>query len=148
MSYGGVEKTYRVLDDIFAERGRQAAKWGDQSDIADADPTILGRINQDETWGGAPAVARRLAAEYEMPGADRAKFICNAEAERHGGTWAGIVIEEVAETIDAIAFAHASGTVDGLRAEAIQAAACLVAFVEALDKRGTKSTPQRIEGAS
>jgi hypothetical protein len=140
---GGVERTWRVLDDIAAERQRQFAKWGDQADCADADPIILSRINQTETWGAAPAVARRLAAEYEVPTADRGKQNCQHEADAHGGTHAGIVIEEIAELIEAVAFAHVSGDITGMRNEAVQAAACLVQWIEAMDRRGVKATPQR-----
>lgn len=146
MTAGGVERTLSVLDEIAAERGRQFAKWGDQSDCADADPTILARLtdpDEEHYWRAPGAVARRLSEEYEIPMGWRAKQICQREADRHGGTHAGIVIEEVAELIEAVAHAHASDDITAMRAEAIQAAATLVQWIEAMDRRGVKATPHR-----
>jgi hypothetical protein len=139
------EPTLRVLDDIAAERERQWAKWGDQSDIADADPMILARLGEryGGTHVGPSAVAVRLAQEYEVPTEARAKFICQTEAARHGGTYFGICMEEVAEVLDAVAHAHAADDPSILRAEVIQAAACFTQWAEAIDRRGLKATPQR-----
>jgi hypothetical protein len=138
--------TARVLGDIDAERERQQVKWGDQSDIADADPVILARLNDRESadyWRAPGAVAKRLADEYEVPTEARGKFICQREAARHGGTYFGICMEEVAEVLDAVAHAHAAGDQSILRAEVIQAAACFTQWAEAIDRRGLKATPQR-----
>lgn len=144
---GRVDRTLRVLDEILAERDRQFAKWGDQSDCADADPTLLARLTGDRSDGrNRPAgVAYRLAQEYEVPRAARGKQNCQREADRHGGTHAGIVIEEIAELIEAVAYSHAEDDITKMRAEAIQAAATLVQWIEAMDRRGVKATPQRTE---
>jgi hypothetical protein len=149
MSDGGVERTLRVLDEIAAERGRQFAKWGDQSDCGDADPVILARLTDPDEghyWRAPGAVARRLSEEYEIPTGERGKQICQREAARHGRTHAGIVIEEIAELIDAVAYAHAEGDVTKMRTEAVQAAATLVRWIEAMDRRGVKAAPRRMEG--
>lgn len=146
MTAGGVERTLSVLDEIAAERGRQFAKWGDQADCADADPVILARLadpDEEHYWRAPGAVARRLSEEYEIPTGERGKQICQREADRHGGTHAGIVIEEIAELIEAVAYSHAEDDITKMRAEAIQAAATLVQWIEAMDRRGVKATPQR-----
>jgi hypothetical protein len=143
MTAGGVERTWRVLDDIAAERQRQFAKWGDQADCADADPTLLARVKSEEWFGHPTALAVRLAAEYEVPTERRAKYTCQREADAHGGTHAGIVIEEIAELIAAVAHSHAEDDITKMRTEAIQAAATLVQWIEAMDRRGVKATPQR-----
>lgn len=144
---GGVERTHAVLDEIAAERGRQFAKWGDQADCADADPELmLQALNASGDLYAITAAADQLAAAYGIPRADRAKRVCQREADRHGGTHAGIVIEEIAELIEAVVYSHAEADVTKMRAEAIQAAACLVQWIEAMDRRGVKSTPQRTEG--
>jgi hypothetical protein len=145
----GTLATAVVLADVASERGRQVDKWGDQSDIADADPVILGRLKMLDAMsrrnhhGTVPAVTKRLAEEYWVPRAWRAQQICQAEADRHGGTYAGILIEEVAEFIEAIVLSHESGDPSLMRAEAIQVAAVAVAIAEAIDRRGLKATPQR-----
>jgi hypothetical protein len=138
------EETSLVLLHIDRERERQTEKWGDQSDIADADPVLLARLGADlGGYSGPTAVAMRLAREYEVPTEPRAKQICQAEAARHGGTYFGICMEEVAEVLDAVAHAHAAGDPEILRAEVIQAAACFTQWAEAIDRRGLKATPQR-----
>jgi hypothetical protein len=53
------------------------------------------------------------------------------------------VIEEIAELIEAVAIAHATDDITAMRAEAVQAAATIVQWIEAMDRRGVKATPQR-----
>ena len=118
-----------VLAEIAAERRRQDAKWGEQNH-PDADPVILSRLALDGTYGTPEAVALRLAQEYEIPTAARAKRICQTEAASGGATWIGIAVEEVAEALEAVAAGP-----DALRAELVQAAAVFVAWIGALDRR-------------
>jgi hypothetical protein len=145
------EGTARVLTDVDAERMRQIIKWGDQSDIADADPVLLERLGRLDSLGRPQRyshpdeVSKRVAEEYEVPTANRARQHCQGEAARHGGTYAGILIEEVAEFIEAIVLSHAEGDPARMRAEAIQVAAVAVQIAEAIDRRGLKATPQRAE---
>jgi hypothetical protein len=105
MHMGVSEPTARVLADIDAERGRQWEKWGDQSDMPDADPVLLARlsdVDDADYWRAPGAVARRLSEEYEVTTEERAKQIVMREVARDGGTWFGIAMEEVAEALDAI----------------------------------------------
>jgi hypothetical protein len=110
-----------VLDDVRAERERQDAKWG-QQDHVDVDSVLMGRE------GGC--TPQRMAEEYGIPTATRAQSICDLRFKRGDGAWADILIEEVAEAIEAAVIAP-----DGLRGELIQIAAVAAAWVEAIDRR-------------
>lgn len=114
--------TGKVLGEVSQERWRQHRKWGEQNP-PDADPVLLHRA------GGC--TAQRMAEHYEMPTATRAKWLCQEFFRRGEGTWAHILVEEVAEAIDA--------TVDCvpelLREELVQVAAVAVAWIEAIDRR-------------
>jgi hypothetical protein len=149
----GVNRMGAVISEVIDERFRQLAKWGDQSDIADADPVLLARLGRLDSLGRPQRyshpteVAKRVAEEYEVPTANRARLHCESEAGLHGGTWAGILLEEVAEFVEAIVLSHAEGDDAKMRAEAIQVAAVAVAIAEAIDRRGLKATPQRAEAA-
>lgn len=99
-----------VLAEIAAERQRQDAKWGQQNHPD-------GTIDQ-------PA-DRRLA--------DMARRTCQAAAEMGTVTWRDILSEEMHE-------AFAEHDPAKLRAELVQIAAVVVAWVEAIDRRGPLST--------
>ena len=141
---GGVGVPAPMADAIAAvldERRRQVARWGDQSDLADADPIILRRVgNPDLNRLGTPgAVAARLAEHYEVPSEARAKQHLHGEVAECGGTWFGILLEEVAEALAAIPQALESGSPAMLIAEVEQVAAVAVAWSEALRRRGVKA---------
>jgi rubrerythrin len=138
-----------VLAEVAAERARQDARWGDQSDVADADPDRLAMKDRPGYSDNPEWIGRSVSRMYASAGtADQAKQLCRREAREHGGTWAGIVAEEFYEWLEAIGISHGEGNPAKARTEAIQTAACLVAFVEALDKRGLKATPQRPSGGA
>lgn len=122
--------TIGVLSEVVAERIAQDAKWG-QQDHPDADPVILARLNTVGMYGTPWAVAVRLAQEYEIPTAARAKVICQTEALGVGATWIGIAVEELAEALEAAA----TGDPNKLRGELLQVAAVAIAWVEAIDRR-------------
>jgi hypothetical protein len=112
-------------EDAGIERLRQDKKWGEQNH-PDVDPVLTGRK------GGCDA--QRMAEEYEMPTANRAKFMCQIAAHRKQCTWAHIALEELAE---AVAAATDEGEI-ALRAEVIQLAAVCVQWAEAIDRRAER----------
>jgi hypothetical protein len=97
-----------VVGDVIAERYKQDAKWGEQNH-----PSV-------ERWA--------ICEDYMEPKMGKARERCDTRAM--GGTlaWADILVEEVAEAIDAAV----NG--DDLRDELIQVAAVAVAWVECLDR--------------
>ncbi|WP_230685442.1 hypothetical protein, partial [Streptococcus pneumoniae] len=68
------------------------AKWGEQNH-PDVD-----RVLTDRAGGCRP---QRMAEEYGVPDATRAKAGCDAAAKIGQCTWAHILVEEVAEAIEA-----------------------------------------------
>jgi hypothetical protein len=80
--------------------------------------------------GGCSPV--RMAQEYGIPSAPRAKANTDLEFRRGNGTWAHILVEEVAEAIEAavVGAPHAD-----LRAELIQVAAVALRWVDTIDER-------------
>lgn len=102
-------KVLSALGEVYAERERQDAKWGEQN-------------HPDGTATGM--------GEQRM--ADLARRLCDAAHKAGQGTWRHILDEEVRE-----AFAEADPA--KLRAELIQVAAVAVAWVEAIDRRAVTS---------
>lgn len=98
---------------VAAERDRQLALWGDQSEIADF-------------MEGVPAHERYVL--YQIPDEETAKMAVESVKAVGQVTWADILVAEVAEAISA-------DDIDSLRAELVQVAAVAVAWVEALDER-------------
>lgn len=138
--------TTAVLHALIRERARQIARWGDQSDLPDADPLLLDRVGRAAELGSyayPDVVAQRLAMQYEVPTEARAKQLLTAEVNESGGTWFGILLEEVAEALAAIPHALAEGDPATVIAEVEQVATVAVAWSEALRRRGLKVTPQR-----
>lgn len=120
----------RVLALIAEERHRQDRKWGDQSH-PNVHPSILTRGDADSP------TTKYAALFYEIPTALRAKFRTGKAAQAGECTWADILIEEVAEAIEA-ATIHDLGLLnDGrqaLRDELIQVAAVATQWAEKLDE--------------
>jgi len=106
--------------DIRDERAAQHRKWG-QQDHPDGAIRLVARIN------GSPV--EWLAEDLEIPTAPRAKANCDAAARAGRLHWSVILVEEVAEAVDAI------GDYEALRAELVQVAAVAVAWIEAIDRR-------------
>ncbi|QDM57120.1 hypothetical protein SEA_WHACK_57 [Rhodococcus phage Whack] len=131
-----------VLTEVAEERVRQDAKWGEQNH-PDVDQVLMTREG-----GVSPS---RMAEHYEIPTAGRAKFLCDQAANFGQVTYAHILIEEVAEVVEAATRA----SVTELRTELIQVAAVAVAWVEKLERdpasspvvpAPTQTGPQTLEG--
>lgn len=138
------QATADLFNEIADERVRQYVKFGDQAGKADADPVLLDRIRTDPGgYGSASRLAMRLAEQYGIPTANWSRNLCQAEHRAEQGTWFGIAMEEVAEVLDAVAYAHAANNPDLLRAEVIQTAAVFTAWAEAITARGLSTGPGR-----
>jgi ADP-ribose pyrophosphatase len=111
-----------VLADVAAERARQDDKWGEQNHPS-LDQVLLRRAG-----GCSP---QRMAEEYQIPTAAAARTACNTAAERGQLTWGHILIEELAEAIEA-ATEHGDGR--QLRDELVQTAAVTIAWIQRLDR--------------
>lgn len=119
-----------ILGEIATERARQDDQWGEQNH-PDVDPIILARMSDPgDNYSTPGSVAHRLAQEYEIPTASRAKWLCQTAASRREVTWAHVAVEELAEAVDAATVSPAH-----VRAEVIQLAAVCAAWVEAIDRR-------------
>lgn len=119
-------KTQGVLAEVLAERQRQEAKWGEQNH-PDFDQTLLTRP------GGCDE--ERMAMQYEVPTEARGKQLCQGAFEKKQGTYAHILVEEVAEAVGACNAPPAK-----LREELIQVAAVAVAWVEKLDREAARTS--------
>lgn len=114
----------KVLREVFGERLRQDAKFGEQNH-PDLDQVLLNRE------GGC--TEKRMAEHYEICSADRARWLCDEMFRRGQGTWGHILVEEVAEAICTLSDTPA------LRAELVQIAAVATAWIEAIDRRALTS---------
>lgn len=118
----------KILGEITAERVRQDAKWGEQNH-----PDVV-RAH------GALHVARsvaRVCEEYGVPHPSRAKAECDGAARIGQCTWAHILVEEMAEAVEAATLAQLGrGPLAALRKELVQVAAVAVSWIEAIDRRG------------
>jgi len=105
----------QILVDITKERERQDAKFGPQRH-QDSVPTGFG--------------PDMLAAWYGIPTEAMAKASTDYRFEHGEGTWADILVEELAEAVGA-----ALKSREELREELVQVAAVAVAWIEDLDSR-------------
>lgn len=140
------DPTKNVLAEIAAERARQDAKWGEQNHpdvdrvLTDREgspkviPSPFGNVDAGRYPGGCTAA--RMAEEYGVPTASRARANCDGAAKIGQCTWAHIAVEELAEAIEAATEAQQGrAPVADLRKELVQTAAVIVAWVEAIDRR-------------
>lgn len=118
----------RALADVCAERLRQDAKWGEQNH-----PSV-DRVLMEREGGCDP---HRMAEEYEIPTADRARFVCDTMAKRGDCTFAHIAVEELAEAVEA-AVQYGQDSPE-LRNELVQCAAVFVAWIERVDRASSQS---------
>ena len=129
----GVTPTQRVLDEVAAERVRQDATWGEQNHPS------LDRVLLERPGGCTP---ERMAEEYEIPTEERARFLLAAAVTRGSPSWAGILVEEISESVKAGVRSDAA-----CRAELVQVAAVAVAWIECIDRRAAVPAPGRAEEA-
>jgi hypothetical protein len=116
----------RVLDEVRAERDRQDSKWGIQ-DHPSIRPNLAGAL---------PDTVCRI---YGLPPDDEAKVICDTRFRRGDGAYADIAVEELAEAVAAAVTSDAE-----CRAELVQVAAVVVAWIEAIDRRADAQETRRL----
>lgn len=119
-----------VLREVLAERIRQDAKWGEQNHPL-VDLVLMSRP------GGCDAL--RMAHEFEIPTADRARWLCDTRHKRGDGTFADILVEELCEFVEAATIENVAAA----RKELVQLAAVAVAVVESIDRRAAKADTER-----
>lgn len=113
----------RIYADIQEERERQIKRWGSVNH-PDVCPTLARRPG-----GSTP---ERYANDLEIPTPGRARFGVARAGEMGRMNWAVILVEELAEAVEAAAL----GERGDLRRELVQVAAVAVAWLESLAARG------------
>ena len=111
---------------VREERARQTAKWGEQNhpDVAPHDPA-------------EPPL--RAAYSYGIPTASDARNACDNAAQLGACTWAHILVEEIAELVEAATFAQqGKGPESNVDAELVQCVAVLVQWYEARRRRAPR----------
>ena len=123
--------TLSVINEVNAERVRQDAKWGEQNHPDGTGPDVTVWI---ESVTPTPNEPRRKTS-HAFRAADLAEGMrarCKRAPEEGGDTYERILTEEWAEAL-------AESDPARLREELIQVAAVAVAWVEAIDRRGSAS---------
>lgn len=111
-----------VLAEVADERGRQHAKWGEQTH-PDVD-VMIARLSGHHA-------ARYAAGFYGVPTAAVAQAETDAAARAGQCSWMHIAVEELAELVEAAAL----GDEPAVRTEALQLSAVCVQLVQAIDIR-------------
>lgn len=115
------------MADVFAERERQEAKWGEQNHPI-APPRKGGA-----RWRYANAIGNAALARLGLPTEKAARVACDEAAKAGRVTYGHILVEEVCEMGYAAAI-HGDAS-DEARAEAVQVAAVALAIVERIDRK-------------
>lgn len=94
------------------------------------------RSRQDRQWGAAnhpslPAGVRHACAFFGIPTADAMRLMCQDAFRRGTGSYAHVLLEEVAEAIED------ANEPAKLRAELVQVAAVAMKWIEAIDRRAS-----------
>ena len=110
-----------AVDVVLMERERQETKWGEQNH-----PIVS--LDAQRGYVMPEVEAVRLL----LPSAAMARENCEREHGAGRGTYTHILVEEVAEMVEAAAI-H-GGASDETRAEAVQVAAVALAIVERIDR--------------
>lgn len=115
----------RILAEIEAERARQDMKWGEQ--------------NHPDVWPHSwheGVTPRMVAKEFGVPEATHARANCDWATQRGVCTWAHILVEEVAEVVEAAVLDDKLHCPVGpLDRELVQLAAVCVSWLEARSRR-------------
>lgn len=107
-----------VLADISEEREEQDRKWGADREIADVPAHTLDFFGNEFD----------ATLTVGIPSERQAKRNCQSAFKQGNGTWAHIVVEELAEAVEA-------KTPADRRKELVQLAAVVVAWIENIDRR-------------
>lgn len=113
------ERRNKIIYELFIERKKQDAKWGEQNHPS-VDPILLKRR------GGC--TPERMCEEYGLPSEARSKRACDEAAKRGELTFAHIITEELCEAVSA-------PDDEARRGELVQLGACVLQWIEAIDRR-------------
>ena len=128
MVWKATEAMRSALDAVIAERQRQDAKWGEQNHPM---------LRPPPAWGyDSPHVE---AERLNLPSARMARDACEWSHRSGLGTYTHILVEEVAEFVEACVL-HGDAS-DEARAEMVQVVAVALAMLEAIDRKRAKVTP-------
>jgi hypothetical protein len=120
-------QTADVLCEVAAERERQDMKWGEQNH-----PSGTGCWRRID---GGEMRRDGYLAEVRADRAAEQRLACDQAASEGRVTWRLILNEEIAEAI-----AEDEGA--NLRKELVQVAAVAVSWIEAIDRRAARSSPE------
>lgn len=112
-------KAFRVLEEVFQERIKQHAKFGEQN-CPSLDQSVL---------KGYRATTEKMAKAYSIPEEEEAQKMVKDGVKFNCLTYADILIEEVCEVVGCM---HDE---EKMREELIQVAAVAVQWIEAIDRR-------------
>lgn len=128
----------RIFADIDDERARQDAKWGEMNHPLVGNPHAPLQKVHGPTARFIPGSAALIECHrLGIPSESEAREACEAEHAAGDGTFASIVVEELAEAVSA-AVIHGE-TSDEARKELVQTTAVLVAMIEAIDRKRAPS---------
>lgn len=115
--------SFDVFREVMSEQVRQYVKWGEQNH-----PSVDVMLHQQGR------IYERMSEHYEVPTQQRAKFLCDKAAKDGDVTYSHIIIEELCEAINSVDDSER-------RIELIQLAACVVQWIQAIDRRNEKAQP-------
>ena len=122
------ERITKAIADVVAERLRQEAKWGEQNHPM---------VGLAARRGFVPP--RVACVRLGILGADEARERCDHAHRNHEGAYTHILVEEVAEFVEACVL-HGDAS-DEARAEMVQVVAVALAMLECIDRKRAKVTP-------
>lgn len=132
-----VTSTAAVLGEVAAERIRQFEKWGRQR--WPLTPMLHPAAGEPGSNASIRFLNDRRLLATGLRSAKEAKILCEYAFKEGIGTFAHILVEEVAESID-------SPTLDEMRAELIQVAAVAVQMVEVIDLNAAEAAKAPTDG--
>lgn len=120
---GMTSHSVNVFEEVLLEQVNQYMKWGEQNH-----PSVDVMLSQQGR------IYERMSEHYEVPTQQRAKFLCDKAAKDGDLTYSHVIIEELCEAINSVDDSER-------RIELIQLAACVVQWIQAIDRRNEKAQP-------
>ena len=103
----------KIIEEILKEKQRQISLWGVQNhNIVDNNYYL-----------------NNIRIRYGLPTEEQAKYSCNQHTENKTLTWGDIIVEELAEALNA-------KTPEEMKEELIQCGAVIVSMIESLERNG------------
>lgn len=118
--------TRSVLDEVYVERKRQNARWGEQNH-PDVDPRDIPYVSHGY-YASRADIWRQVNEERATPSKTVGRCWGHPEEPHTHTAWDGVLLEEVYEAL-------AEEDPAKLRIELVQVAAVATAWIEAIDRR-------------